>query len=947
MRNLKRVLSLALASIMLLGMMVVGASAADKTAADLTDMDKVTNKEAVSLMVDLGIIVGKPDGSYAPTEGVDRATMAKLITYIMMGDVDASIFDGTKTDLKDIDSSWAKGYINYCYANKYITGDGKGNFFPTQGVTVVQAAKMLLVALGYDAEDRGYQNDASWSVNIMKDAKTKGLIEGFDAKANDPLTRDNAAQMIFNTLLAKTVTAKYDRDMGEKYVSEYVDDDTTLGYQTYSLEKHTGVVVANDFAALMGAVQDTGKTLIYTYDKDGKIVSTGSKSIKVATGVAMLGQEVNYYTHGSKGTESSFVSATDKTKTYTYNDKDITATKFLSNNSIDTVKDYTKFSTNYVAQDGTYELKASEAPRLVDSNNDGKVDFVLKTNYLFSKVTKVDSTNITISGLGTRKIADVSGSADLEKDDYVNYATVGTSGKAVVEKAEEIAGTVTALKSAKTKAVIDGETYNVAGSADKASVKAPAQIAADYVKGLTISKAVAGIFYLNHAGEIAVYLPTEDAVDSTTLYAYVTGTQVSSYFGDYSVEAKVVLADGTQETLVVVDNDTDAAESGLYDAAVKAPNGDHKGVYAYTLNKDGEMVADKKVTDEGTVGAAGYTAGKPSMVLNGNKTILLNANTVVLFYTKSGNKETISSVKGVDNVPGIAKDKKVTYVVEKDETFASFILVEAVGEVTTAEYAYALGNGYSSETSDGFEYSMVVNGDKVTLTTKDEQKDMRIGNIYTYGVDKDGIATLSLVKDVDSTNGIFTGVITSVTEKYITLEDKSVIELASDYSVDDLSSTDSKNVILPSNGDLTADSKIVYVLSNNKLVKAYVISDGNVAGIDGANKGILLAVDGYNVTASGTFAEEKNTLSLKFTAPAGVSAVAGKNVKIATAKTVEALGDGSEADITFKAGGTSFELKHEVKADNQAIKVVINWNADYSETYIIDATDATLYTAAE
>ena len=52
MRNLKRVLSLALASIMLLGMMVVGASAADKTAADLTDMDKVTNKEAVSLMVD-------------------------------------------------------------------------------------------------------------------------------------------------------------------------------------------------------------------------------------------------------------------------------------------------------------------------------------------------------------------------------------------------------------------------------------------------------------------------------------------------------------------------------------------------------------------------------------------------------------------------------------------------------------------------------------------------------------------------------------------------------------------------------------------------------------------------------------------------------------------------------------------------------------------------------
>ena len=46
MRNLKRVLSLALASVMLLGMMVVGASAADKTYADLTDSDKITNQEA-------------------------------------------------------------------------------------------------------------------------------------------------------------------------------------------------------------------------------------------------------------------------------------------------------------------------------------------------------------------------------------------------------------------------------------------------------------------------------------------------------------------------------------------------------------------------------------------------------------------------------------------------------------------------------------------------------------------------------------------------------------------------------------------------------------------------------------------------------------------------------------------------------------------------------------
>ena len=171
MRNLKRVLSLALTSIMLLGMMVVGASAADKTYADLTDSEKISNKEAVSLLVDLGIIEGKTDGSYDPSATVDRATMAKLITMMLMGDVDQASFQGTKTDLTDIDSSWAEGYIKFCYSNGIITGDGKGHFFPTEPVTVVQAAKMLLVAVGYDATDRGYVGD-NWSVNIMRDAQS-------------------------------------------------------------------------------------------------------------------------------------------------------------------------------------------------------------------------------------------------------------------------------------------------------------------------------------------------------------------------------------------------------------------------------------------------------------------------------------------------------------------------------------------------------------------------------------------------------------------------------------------------------------------------------------------------------------------------------------------------------------------------------------------------------
>ena len=88
MRNLKRALSLALAAIMLVGMMVVSASAASYN--NLTDKDEIVNKDAVSMLVSLGIIEGKPDGSYAPTENVDRAQMAKMLSVIMNKGVDNS-----------------------------------------------------------------------------------------------------------------------------------------------------------------------------------------------------------------------------------------------------------------------------------------------------------------------------------------------------------------------------------------------------------------------------------------------------------------------------------------------------------------------------------------------------------------------------------------------------------------------------------------------------------------------------------------------------------------------------------------------------------------------------------------------------------------------------------------------------------------------------------------
>ncbi|MFR6378876.1 MAG: hypothetical protein ACLUNZ_02635 [Evtepia sp.] len=79
---------------------------------------------------------------------------------------------------------------------------------PTGNVTGVQLAKMLLVSLGYKPENEGFTGNA-WATNVNVRAAQKGLYEGLEnMDINAALTRDNAAQMVWNALKAYEVEYK-------------------------------------------------------------------------------------------------------------------------------------------------------------------------------------------------------------------------------------------------------------------------------------------------------------------------------------------------------------------------------------------------------------------------------------------------------------------------------------------------------------------------------------------------------------------------------------------------------------------------------------------------------------------------------------------------------------------------------------------------------------------
>ena len=187
---------------MMLSVMVMGAGAA------FTDQDKIVNEEAVDMISALGIVDGYEDDSFQPEKNIERGEAAKMIAVMLNGGKDA-VQDTSVSSFNDVLGSadaWANKYIEYGVSKGILAGVGGDRFAPASNVTGTQLAKMLLVSLGYDADKEGYLDDTSWAVNVNADAASAGLYAGVESiDMSAALTRDNAAQMIWNALQANTV----------------------------------------------------------------------------------------------------------------------------------------------------------------------------------------------------------------------------------------------------------------------------------------------------------------------------------------------------------------------------------------------------------------------------------------------------------------------------------------------------------------------------------------------------------------------------------------------------------------------------------------------------------------------------------------------------------------------------------------------------------------------
>ncbi|PFV84656.1 S-layer protein [Bacillus sp. AFS059628] len=103
---------------------------------------------SINYLVDKGAITGKPDGTYGPTESIDRASAAVIFTKILNLPVD----ENAQPSFKDAKNTWAAKYIAAVEKAGIVKGDGKENFYPNGKIDRASFASMLVSA--YNLKDK-------------------------------------------------------------------------------------------------------------------------------------------------------------------------------------------------------------------------------------------------------------------------------------------------------------------------------------------------------------------------------------------------------------------------------------------------------------------------------------------------------------------------------------------------------------------------------------------------------------------------------------------------------------------------------------------------------------------------------------------------------------------------------------------------------------------------
>ena len=278
---MKKFLSLVLALVMTMSLVTVSAGAKD-----FTDNSKINYEEAVEVMSTLGVVGGYPDGSFNPQGTLTRGAAAKIICNLILGTTTADALTADAAPYKDVATTNVFApYIAYCAKEGIISGYADGTFRPANTLTGYAFMKMLLGALGLQADKEGYTGP-NWSISVAKRALSKdvALDNGLKGEFNGAkaATREEACLYALNMLKAGTFSYPNDNTVivGNVSVStsaKAVQDKKTPYYETVFKNLHANST--SDAFGRPATRWDYKGVKIGTYAKTPDLTYVGSQKI--------------------------------------------------------------------------------------------------------------------------------------------------------------------------------------------------------------------------------------------------------------------------------------------------------------------------------------------------------------------------------------------------------------------------------------------------------------------------------------------------------------------------------------------------------------------------------------------------------------------------------------------------------------------------------------------
>ena len=725
MRNLKKILALALALVMTLSLMTVANAFNDDK-----DIDAKYD-EAVTVLSELKVFKGVNDGSnFAPKQTITRAEVAAIIYRIVTGDVNdtqAGIYkDYAK--FKDVaQNHWAAGYIGYCSNAELIVGDGT-NFYPDQTVNGYQALAMILRAMGYDANDE-FKGEG-WEIRVASTAQQRNLLVNINAGTlGTGASREMVAEILFQAITKNTVA--YTPALGY-YTADLIDGIATesLGYKTFGLEKNVGEITAVGYKA-----GTTTLTPVVTRTWWG---NSNDNVLDTANSVVVANTNADWTKIGYVAYAYTVPTAGAKTRTAV---SDVTVTgdsvKVTTDGTAIAPKDVAldtnvRYYYNGVECSATTTVAAAQAKAknvgvkvdYIDNDNSGKVEVIAVTEYTTAYVSAITNSSNTgfqgvqadsyyLSGYAV-KASDLVCADTLAYGDLVTYVVYG--GITYVDKADLTVNTFTRIN------------YNTVMGATRSYVIGGAEylISANDVKDHGVSVAASNLVSANLNRSFDVYTDPYGHI----LYAAPTATNVNYMFvlaNDHTVattgmtNARVVNTDGSIANVSI---------AKLLNGTVANVNALAGHMYAYTVNADGSynlVSSDSDLTNasynkntatvSGTEGSRGINTATVVVDLRG---VTVNSTAATAVYTGYGELPTFTG-------------GELHYVANNSGWVRFAFLTKGVADLTDSFVVYDTSANYE-ETVNGVHYyylDVVVNGVAQTnyqLTTTEYNA------IDTYGV---------------------------------------------------------------------------------------------------------------------------------------------------------------------------------------------------------------------